>query len=73
MEGMEALGVPRRIVAFVLPAGYSFNLAGSTLYLAIASIFVTQAAGMQMSWGQQLLMMGTLMLTSKGIAGCLGR
>ena len=69
MEGMEALGVPRRIVAFVLPAGYSFNLAGSTLYLAIASIFVTQAAGMQMSWGQQLLMMGTLMLTSKGIAG----
>jgi proton glutamate symport protein len=69
MEGMEALGVPRRIVAFVLPAGYSFNLAGSTLYLAIASIFVTQAAGMHMSWGEQLLMMGTLMLTSKGIAG----
>ena len=69
MEGMEALGVPRRIVAFVLPAGYSFNLAGSTLYLAIASVFVTQAAGMHMSWGEQLLMMGTLMLTSKGIAG----
>jgi proton glutamate symport protein len=69
MEGMEALGVPRRIVAFVLPAGYSFNLAGSTLYLAIASVFVTQAAGMRMSWGGQLLMMGTLMLTSKGIAG----
>ncbi len=69
MEGMEAFGVPRRIVAFVLPAGYSFNLAGSTLYLAIASIFVAQAAGMQMSWTEQLLMMGTLMLTSKGIAG----
>jgi len=69
MEGMEAFGVPRRIVAFVLPAGYSFNLAGSTLYLAVASVFVAQAAGMRMSWGEQLLMMGTLMLTSKGIAG----
>ena len=69
MEGMEAFGVPQRIVAFVLPAGYSFNLAGSTLYLAVASIFVAQSAGMHMSWGQQLLMMGTLMLTSKGIAG----
>ena len=69
MEGMEALGVPRRIVAFVLPAGYSFNLAGSTLYLAIASVFVAQAAGLHMSWTEQLLMMGTLMLTSKGIAG----
>jgi proton glutamate symport protein len=69
MENMEALGVPRRIVAFVIPAGYSFNLDGSTLYLAVASIFVAQAAGVHMSLGQQLLMMVTLMLTSKGVAG----
>ncbi|HSY68353.1 MAG TPA: cation:dicarboxylase symporter family transporter [Edaphobacter sp.] len=69
MESMEALGVPRRIVAFVIPAGYSFNLAGSTVYLAVASIFVAQAAGIHLSLGQQLLMMVTLMLTSKGIAG----
>ena len=66
---MEAMGVPRRIVAFVIPAGYSFNLDGSTLYLAIASIFVAQAAGMHLSIGQQLAMMVTLMLTSKGVAG----
>lgn len=69
MEAMEALGVPRRIVAFVIPAGYSFNLDGSTLYLAVASIFVAQAAGVHLSWGEQLLMMGTLILTSKGVAG----
>jgi proton glutamate symport protein len=69
MEQMEVLGVPRRIVAFVIPAGYSFNLDGSTLYLAIASIFVAQAAGLHLSIGQQLAMMFTLMLTSKGIAG----
>lgn len=69
MEQMEALGVPRRIVAFVIPAGYSFNLDGSTLYLAVASIFVAQAAGMHLSIGQQLLMMATLVLTSKGVAG----
>ena len=69
MESMEALGVPRRIVAFVIPAGYSFNLDGSTLYLAAASIFVAQAAGIHLSIGQQVMMMGTLMLTSKGVAG----
>jgi proton glutamate symport protein len=69
MEAMEALGVPRRIVAFVIPAGYSFNLDGSTLYLAVASIFVAQAAGIYLSLGEQLLMMVTLMLTSKGVAG----
>ena len=69
MEAMEALGVPRRIVAFVIPAGYSFNLDGSTLYLAAASIFVAQAAGIHLSIGQQIMMMGTLMLTSKGVAG----
>ena len=69
MEAMEALGVPRRIVAFVIPAGYSFNLDGSTLYLAVASIFVAQAAGIHLRVGQQLLMMATLVLTSKGVAG----
>jgi proton glutamate symport protein len=69
MEQMEALGVPRRIVAFVIPAGYSFNLDGSTLYLAVASIFVAQAAGIHLSIGQQVLMMTTLVLTSKGVAG----
>jgi proton glutamate symport protein len=69
MEAMEAFGVPRRIVAFVIPAGYSFNLDGSTLYLAMASIFVAQAAGMHLGWSEQLLMVFTLMLTSKGIAG----
>jgi len=69
MESMEAFGVPRRIVAFVIPAGYSFNSTGSTLYLAIASIFVAQAAGISLSVGQQILMMLTLMVTSKGVAG----
>jgi proton glutamate symport protein len=69
MEAMEEFGVPRRIVAFVIPAGYSFNLDGSTLYLALASIFVAQAAGMHMGWSEQLLMVFTLMLTSKGVAG----
>ena len=69
MECMEAFGVPRRIVAFVIPAGYSFNLDGSTLYLALASVFVAQAAGIHMPWSQQFLMVLTLMLTSKGIAG----
>ncbi len=69
MEAMEALGVPRRVVSFVIPAGYSFNLDGSTLYLAVASIFVAQAAGVHLSIGEQLLMMGTLVLTSKGVAG----
>jgi Na+/H+-dicarboxylate symporter len=68
MENMEKFGVPRRVVSFVLPTGYSFNLDGSTLYLAIASVFVAQAAGLDLSLGQQLLMMLTLMLTSKGVA-----
>jgi proton glutamate symport protein len=68
LENMEAFGVPKRIVSFVLPTGYSFNLDGSTLYLAVASIFVAQAAGVQLDFGTQLLMMLTLMLTSKGVA-----
>lgn len=69
MEEMEQFGVPRRIVSFVIPAGYSFNLAGSSVYLALASIFVAQAAGQRLSWGEQLAMVFTLMLTSKGVAG----
>jgi len=69
IESMEAFGVPRNIVGFVIPTGYSFNLAGSALYLALASIFVAQAAGIHMSLTQQIVMLGTLMLTSKGVAG----
>ncbi len=69
MEAMEAFGVPRSIVGFVIPAGYSFNLAGSALYLALASIFVAQAAGIHMGLREQILMLLTLMLTSKGVAG----
>jgi proton glutamate symport protein len=68
-QAMEQLGVPRKIVSFVLPAGYSFNLDGSTLYLSMASVFVAQAAGIEMPLGTQILMMLTLMLTSKGVAG----
>ncbi len=68
MENLEAFGLPKRIVAFVLPTGYSFNLDGSTLYLAVASIFVAQAAGIHMPIGNQIVMMFTLMLTSKGVA-----
>jgi proton glutamate symport protein len=69
LENMERFGVPKHIVGFVIPTGYSFNLDGTTLYLSLASMFVAQAAGVQMSLGQQLLMMLTLMLTSKGVAG----
>lgn len=69
MENLARLGVPRRIVGFVLPTGYSFNLDGTTLYLALASIFVAQAAGVELSWTQQVIMLATLMLTSKGVAG----
>jgi proton glutamate symport protein len=69
LENMERFGVPKDIVGFVLPTGYSFNLDGTTLYLSLASVFVAQAAGIHLSLGQQLLMMLTLMLTSKGVAG----
>jgi len=69
MENMEALGVPRQIVAFVLPTGYSFNLDGSTLYLTLASVFVAQAAGVHLTFTQQMVMVFTLVLTSKGVAG----
>jgi proton glutamate symport protein len=69
LEIMEQFGVPKNIVGFVLPTGYSFNLDGSTLYLSLASVFVAQLAGIHMTFGQQLVMMLTLMLTSKGVAG----
>jgi proton glutamate symport protein len=69
MEVLERLGVPRRIVSFVLPLGYSFNLDGTTLYLSLAAVFVAQAAGVHLSIGQQITMLITLMLTSKGVAG----
>jgi proton glutamate symport protein len=69
MENMEALGVPRSIVAFVLPSGYSFNLDGSSLYQSLALIFMAQAAGLHLTSGQQIVMMLTLLLSSKGTAG----
>lgn len=69
LENMERFGVPKHIVGFVIPTGYSFNLVGSALYLSLASVFVAQAAGKSLSAGEQLLMMLTLMLTSKGVAG----
>ncbi len=69
MENMERFGVPRKIVSFVLPTGYTFNLDGTTLYLSLASVFVAQAAGIHLSFGTQIIMGFTLMLTSKGVAG----
>jgi proton glutamate symport protein len=69
MESMEKFGIPRKIVAFVIPTGYSFNLDGTTLYLSLASIFVAQAAGIDLSIEKQLVICFTLMLTSKGVAG----
>jgi proton glutamate symport protein len=66
---MEKFGVPRKIVAFVLPTGYSFNLDGTTLYLSLATIFIAQVAGIHLSLDKQLIIMFTLMLTSKGVAG----
>jgi proton glutamate symport protein len=68
MRNMEEYGVPRHIVSFVLPTGYSLNLDGSTLYLGLTSVFVAQAAGVEMTLTQQLTMMATLMLSSKGVA-----
>jgi len=69
MQKMEEFGVPRKIVSFVLPLGYTFNLDGTTLYLSLASVFVAQASGIDMPLGTQILMLLTLMLTSKGVAG----
>jgi proton glutamate symport protein len=69
LKNMEAFGVPKHIVSFVLPTGYSFNLDGSTLYLSMAAMFIAQAAGVHVPLGTQIVMMLTLMLTSKGVAG----
>ena len=69
LENMETFGAPKHIVAFVLPLGYSFNLVGTTLYLSLASMFIAQAADIAMPFSTQLVMMLTLMLTSKGVAG----
>ncbi len=69
MERMEEFGVPRWIVSFVIPTGYSFNMTGSSLYLSMAAIFAAQAAGIHLSAAEQLLMFATLLLTSKGVAG----
>ena len=69
MECMEKFGIPRKIVAFVIPTGYSFNLDGTTLYLSLASVFVAQAAGIDLPIEKQLIICFTLMLTSKGVAG----
>jgi proton glutamate symport protein len=72
MENLEGMGIPRKVVAFVLPTGYSFNLDGTTLYLSLASVFIAQASGMDLSFGQQIQMCLILMLTSKGVAGVRG-
>jgi proton glutamate symport protein len=69
MESMEKFGIPRKIVAFVIPTGYSFNLDGTTLYLSLASIFVAQAAGIDLPIQKQIVICITLMITSKGVAG----
>jgi proton glutamate symport protein len=68
MEAMERFGVPKGIVSFVMPTGYTFNLDGSTLYLSLATLFVAQMAGVELSIQQQIVMLLTLMLTSKGVA-----
>lgn len=69
IENMEQFGVPGKIVAFVIPTGYSFNLDGTSLYLSLATIFVAQVSGIHLSMEQQLIIVFTLMLTSKGVAG----
>jgi proton glutamate symport protein len=72
MENLEKMGIPRKVVAFVLPTGYSFNLDGTTLYLSLASVFVAQACGIDLTLPQQIQMCLILMLTSKGVAGVRG-
>jgi proton glutamate symport protein len=72
MERLEQMGIPRKVVAFVLPTGYSFNLDGTTLYLSLASVFIAQASGFDLSIGEQIQMCLILMLTSKGVAGVRG-
>ncbi len=72
MENLEKMGIPRKVVAFVLPTGFSFNLDGTTLYLSLASVFIAQVSGVDLSIGQQISMCLILMLTSKGVAGVRG-
>ena len=72
MEALERLGIPRRLVGFIVPTGYSFNLDGTTLYLSLALVFMAQVGGIDMSWGEQLAAMGYLMVASKGVAGVRG-
>jgi proton glutamate symport protein len=72
MENLEAMGIPRKVVAFVLPTGYSFNLDGTTLYLSLASVFIAQSSGIDLSISEQIQMCLILMLTSKGVAGVRG-
>jgi len=72
MENLEKMGIPRKVVAFVLPTGYSFNLDGSTLYLSLAAVFIAQVSGVELSFAEQLQMVLILMLTSKGVAGVRG-
>jgi proton glutamate symport protein len=69
MERMEEFGVPRWIVSFVIPTGYSFNMTGSSVYLSMAAVFTAQAAGIHLSVAQEIAMLATLMLASKGVAG----
>ena len=69
MERMEAFGIPRWIVSFVIPTGYSFNMTGSSVYVSMAALFAAQAAGMHLTVGEQMIMLLTLMLTTKGMAG----
>jgi Na+/H+-dicarboxylate symporter len=69
LEALDRFGVPPRIASFVLPLGYSFNLDGSMMYMTFATIFIAQAYGIELSWGQEITMLLVLMITSKGIAG----
>ena len=69
MENMEEFGVPRWMVSFVIPTGYSFNMTGSSIYLSMAAIFAAQASGIHLTIGEQIVMLATLLLTSKGVAG----
>lgn len=69
MDRMEKFGVPRWIVSFVIPTGYSFNMTGSSVYLSMASLFAAQAMGMHLGWSQYIAILATMMLASKGVAG----
>ena len=72
MQKMEAAGVPRGIVGVVVPTGYSFNLDGTNIYMTLAALFIAQACKVDLTWGQQFLLLGVAMLSSKGAAGVTG-